>query len=344
MVNAVGLPLQPVLYTPVDPIAPVQSAAPDPQLIHGRPTQPPVAGQPNQAVALAAAQAAATQDGLGPLLADLGRASEAPDAPPALRQAAADVLKLQTPLGPGLTAAALRQAAAQSGLFLEARLATAPTAPPGPDLKAALLILRQVLAQATGSAPPTAPTHAPAPPPYRGAPTRGQRPAESSLQPGATLRASAGRLLQETTAAVAREELLQVASLPDPAAPSQARWMFEVPFVTPQGPAVAQFEVSRDPPEGDGAEAGVAAPVWRARFSLDLEPLGPVHAALALSGERVAVSLWGERPETAARLRTQAADLVESLAPLAGHAEVSVFPGAPPAAAPAPGRLVDQAS
>jgi hypothetical protein len=222
-------------------------------------------------------------------------------------------------------------------------LATAPDAPPGPDLKAALLVLRQVLSQAAGPAPPPGLAHAPAPPPYRGAPTRGQRPAEPSLAPGSTLRTAAGRLLQETTAAVAREELLQVASLPDPATPSQARWMFEIPFATPQGPAVAQFQVSRDAPDAGGPEAA-AGPIWRTRFSLDVEPLGPVHVALALGGARVSAVLWGERPETAARLQAGSSDLAEALKALAGDAEVAVYPGAPPAPAPTPGRLVDQAS
>jgi hypothetical protein len=53
--------------------------------------------------------------------------------------------------------------------------------------------------------------------------------------------------------------------------------------------------------------------VWRARFSLDVEPAGPVHALISLSGERTSVRMWAERPLTAAHLRSGAADLSEAL-------------------------------
>ena len=46
--------------------------------------------------------------------------------------------------------------------------------------------------------------------------------------------------------------------------------------------------------------------VWRARFSLDVEPAGPVHALVSLSGERTSVRMWAERPATAAQLRAGA--------------------------------------
>ncbi len=60
------------------------------------------------------------------------------------------------------------------------------------------------------------------------------------------------------------------------------RWNFEIPFATPQGTAMAQFEISRD---GGGNEVEAAKRVWRARFSLDVEPAGPVHALISLSGD-----------------------------------------------------------
>ena len=87
----------------------------------------------------------------------------------------------------------------------------------------------------------------------------------------------------------------------DAAAP---RWNFEIPFATPQGTAMAQFEISRD---GGGNEVAAAKRVWRARFSLDVEPAGPVHALVSLSGEQTSVRMWAERPATAAQLRAGAA-------------------------------------
>ena len=130
-------------------------------------------------------------------------------------------------------------------------------------------------------------------------------------------RPTAHHLLGDTDAAIARQTLLQVASLPDrvdtaapridPAAP---RWSFEIPFATPQGTAMAQFEISRD---GGGNEVEAAKRVWRARFSLDVEPAGPVHALVSLSGDKTSVRMWAERPATAAQLRAGAAQLSQAL-------------------------------
>ncbi len=62
------------------------------------------------------------------------------------------------------------------------------------------------------------------------------------------------QLLSDNDGAIARQTLLQVASLPhqvDSSAgkldPTVPRWNFEIPFATAQGTtAMAQFEISRD--------------------------------------------------------------------------------------------------
>jgi hypothetical protein len=157
---------------------------------------------------------------------------------------------------------------------------------------------------------------------------------------------SAERLLTETDGAIARITMLQAASMPDQ--PSQrddpgARWTFEVPFMMPQGSAIAQFEVSRDGHTAPGAPASV----WRARFSLDVEPMGPVHALVAIAGERASVTLWAERAATVTRLNEQAAMLGEALrAAELEPADVQFRLGTPPAAkhAATPGRFMDRAS
>ena len=156
------------------------------------------------------------------------------------------------------------------------------------------------------------------------------------------------RLLQETGAALARQDLHQIASLPGgsetpQATKPEARWLFEVPFLTPQGPAVAQFEISRDAPQRKdaGAETG---PTWRARFSINLEPAGPVHAELAMRGGQARVTLWAERPETAARLNAESGELVGALARADCPAEVACRPGAPQAPAAPAGRFLDRAT
>jgi Flagellar hook-length control protein FliK len=188
------------------------------------------------------------------------------------------------------------------------------------------------------------------PPPFRGALPSAQPVAAPSIASAAPLATTAHHLLGDTDAAIARQTLLQVASLPDrvdiagvridPAAP---RWNFEIPFAMPQGTAMAQFEISRD---GGGNEVEAAKRIWRARFSLDVEPAGPVHALVSLIGDRTSVRMWAERPATAARLRAGAAQLSQALSKaelLPG--DIVIREGAPSQSASArAGHFVDRAS
>jgi hypothetical protein len=156
-------------------------------------------------------------------------------------------------------------------------------------------------------------------------------------------------LLGDTDAAIARQTLLQVASLPDRVDiagvridPSAPRWSFEVPFAIPQGTAMAQFEISRD---GGGSEVEGAKRIWQARFSLDIEPAGPVHALVSLSGERTSVRMWAERPATAAQLRAGAAQLSRALSKAdLQPGDIVIRDGAPLQTASAPaGHFLDRA-
>lgn len=309
----------------------------------------PVGAQAGPVLALeAAVQAAAgRQGGLAPLMADLEVALQTPGLPAAVLAAATQALGFRLPLDPPPTAADLRQAMAQSGLFLEAQLAS-PEAAAGPDLKAALLSLDQALLAWLGAESAQAATAAPPPaPPFRGGPVRGQAPVAASLAPDTPPEAVGARLMRATGGALARQLLLQAAALPDQPRPTDlaaqgAQWRFELPLMTPQGAAIAQFEIARDGhPAADGEEA---LPVWRAGFSLHLEPMGPVHGKIALSGERVRVSLWAETGETVDRLAAQSADLSSALLEAGLTAQVNVASGAPSAPPPPPaGRLVDRA-
>ena len=187
------------------------------------------------------------------------------------------------------------------------------------------------------------------PPPFRGALPSAQPVAAPSIAPGAPLATSARHLLDDTNAAIARQTLLQVASLPgqadttasrlDPAVP---RWNFEIPFATPQGTAVAQFEISRD---GTGSEIEAAKRAWRARFSLDVEPAGPVHVMVSLAGDRTSVRMWAERPATAEQLQAGASQLSQALTRaelLPGDIVIRVGAPAQSASAPA-GHFLDRA-
>lgn len=399
------------------------------------------------AVSVAARAAATEQESLAPLFANLGAAASSGSLPPKLQQAIAQVLAQQTSLDQNLDGGDIKNAFQKSGIFLEASLAASSVPPFGvPDLKAALIVLRQTLQSALGSDGSTAtkaapaqaglssatpgvvplaaadlevheillpqarlpvaddlfqtgsparsalgaaPDHGPSagatlnllqealqelgnparpvvmpkaapgddvtahtntpPPPFRGASPTAQPIASPSIAPDAPLATTAHHLLDDTHAAIARQTLLQVASLPDRidvTGPkidvTTPRWNFEIPFVTLQGTAMAQFEISRD---GSAGEVEAAKRVWRARFSLDVEPTGPIHALVSLVGEKTSVRMWAERPATAAQLRAGASELSQALAKAELQpGEIVIRDGAPPQAAPAKaGHFLDRA-
>ncbi|MFL6791479.1 MAG: flagellar hook-length control protein FliK, partial [Bradyrhizobium sp.] len=187
------------------------------------------------------------------------------------------------------------------------------------------------------------------PPPFRGGLPAAQPIASPSIIPATPLATSAHHLLENTDAALARQTLLQVASLPDridlsnPQTDTRSpRWNFEIPFATPQGTAMAQFEISRD---GGDVEVEAAKRMWRARFSLDVEPAGPVHALVSLTGESTSVRMWAERPATAAQLRAGAAQLSQALSRAELRpGDIVIRDGAPPPAKPArAGHFLDRA-
>jgi hypothetical protein len=280
----------------------------------------------------------------------------------AIRPNAADVLNLGTSsqivLPPSTPADAAARAAASSAalnLLQEAVQAT-PLIPINPS--GLVLENNQMLAlvpAVSGGARPVvdeaemAHTNVP-PPPISGALPAAQPVLPATLVSNSPAESAMHRLLADTDAAIARQTLLQVASLPgqaDPATgrvdPVAQRWNFEIPFVTPQGTAMAQFEISRD--SGGGNEVAAAKQVWRARFSLDVEPAGPVHALVSLVGDRTSVRMWAERPGTAAQLRAGAAQLSQALSKAElKPGDIVIRDGVPPQPVPArAGHFLDRA-
>jgi RNA 3'-terminal phosphate cyclase len=105
---------------------------------------------------------------------------------------------------------------------------------------------------------------------------------------------------------------------------------------------MAQFEISRD---GGGGEVEATKRVWRARFTLDVEPAGPVHALISLSGEKTSVRMWAERPATAAQLHAGASQLSQALSQAElVPGDIVIRAGAPAQTASAPaGHFLDRA-
>lgn len=120
----------------------------------------------------------------------------------------------------------------------------------------------------------------------------------------------------------------------------EPRWTFDLPLQTPFGQAQARFEVSRD---SFKARNGAQAVVWRTRFSMDVEPLGPIHAQIALLGRHAWIGLWAERPEAMNLLEQQQAELQNTFSADNVEAEVICCLGAPPAHAAGTGTMRDHA-
>jgi hypothetical protein len=304
------------------------------------PATPAAAAPADLKAALAVLQRALAATPAGP--------APSPGAPPVLpaplRAAVIQLVAEQLPANGPFTAPAIRQAVAQAAVVLEAHLANPAPLPEDapPVLRDALRSLQRAAAGPAASttpdaaAPASPEVRAPVPPPpHRQAAPTAQPAARASLPADAEPAAIVQHLKGQVAQAVARQTLHQLASLPDGRAPA---WMFELPLATPQGAALAQFVVDRDP-EGSAAAAD-QAPAWRARFSIDVEPLGPVHVHLRMAGDQTAVTVWAERPESLEQLRSEGVALARAL-----PAEVTFRRGAPPRQpAPASGRFIDQTS
>ena len=271
----------------------------------------------------------------------------------------ADILELAA--GQDLVAAALPTDAARAAMssaavnLLQEVIQASPLAVTNPlqfvsENSQALALLPLVAGARTPDDAEFARTNLP-PPPINGALPSAQAVAPATLSAHTPLQAALQHLLTDTDSALARQTLLQIASLPgqasDPSAtridPSIPRWNFEIPFATPQGTAMAQFEISRD--RGD-REALAAKATWRARFSLYIEPAGPVHALVSLNGDRTSVRMWAERPATASQLRAGVSQLTQALSRAElTPGDIVVRDGAPQQPAPASaGHFLNRAS
>ena len=314
------------------------------------------------------------QAGLAPLFANLRAIAQGSISlalpktlPPAIQQVLAQAVpaERQAP-----TAAKLKEAFRASGLFLDARQAAALPAPRQGDLKATLQALRETLLPIIDALSPDPKAsrheHGNAPgaeqqadlasadqparlaPPRRDGPLAPQPAVEPSLTPGEKPLAIAETLLDQTEAALDRIKLTQYASLPlEPARQdgTQAgqRWLAEVPLAFQQGVSMLPLQVEREPPRRDAQ--GVSPPVWRIRFALDVEPMGPLQAVVTLQGRDVGVSIWAEREETSQLLRGAAPGLEGALldADFASSA-IDIHTGQPRVMQPTAGQFLDRLS
>ncbi|CAH1674531.1 Flagellar hook-length control protein fliK [Hyphomicrobiales bacterium] len=317
------------------------------------------------------------QDSLAPLFANLRGLAEGSIAlslPKALlpaidRVLAQSVMADRHPV----TGQSLKEAFQGSGLFMEAHKAAGEAPPRQGDLKAHLQALREILvpivealspepkanrqeraaalqAGLPADAAPGAGTDpgSRATPPRRDGPLLPQAAAEPSLAPGEKPFVIAETLLNQTEAALDRIKLTQYASLPlenarqDAPQPTQ-RWLAEIPLAFQHGTAMLPLQVEHEAPRR--TIAGVSPPLWRIRFALDVEPMGPLQGVVTLQGRDVGVTLWAEREETSQALRGAAPGLETALlhADFASGA-VDIHTGQPRVMQPTAGQFLDRLS
>jgi hypothetical protein len=143
--------------------------------------------------------------------------------------------------------------------------------------------------------------------------------------------------LVEVATQMQRTDERQSAAAPEP------RWSFDIPFQTPQGQSRAHFEIERD--TYHKASGSKDARVWRVRFSIDVEPLGPVHTQIALMGKNAWVSIVAERESSMRTLESQQQALLQGFGADDIAAEIICGVGkAPPrTSAASAGKLLDSA-
>jgi hypothetical protein len=343
------------------------SAAPVPTPPSTSTTPLPAAEPAVQAAAAIVRNAATRQGGLAQLYADLGalvtQSNAAIPRPVAAAISQLFGLRLQPSPDGAIDAGDIRTVLARSGLAEGTATPTKgqPFSKPA-DLASLLTTLRQALktwADAEANAPVAAkllqtapaalqtPTKSATPmPPFRDGPTIAQALASPSLPISAGPREQALYLLDKTDAAVARQTLMQIASLPDRPEPGLARGgdatrlTFDIPLATALGTAVAQVRIERD---GSNAHDSETGPVWRASFSVDVEPIGPVHVRIAQVNGKTTVGLTAERAESAASLKADLTSLENGLRGAELEpGSISCRSGTPAVPSATPGMFVDQ--
>lgn len=309
------------------PAAPAAQAGAQASAKSANPAAPQTTADPATALQNALAALRQTnvtkQDGLSVLMANALRAVASGNLPPQVQSAVQQLMAMHLPSDKVPSAADIKAALTGSGLFTESGLAKSEVPQ---DLKTALGQLNQAAkdwSAKTGGNTETPSSGTSVPPPMKGGSPIAQPAASPTLPKGADAAMTAKLLADDSEAAVARQELLQLASLPEPSRNNAPRYVVDVPLMTPQGATVAQLVIERD---SHGSNTETPQPVWRVGLALNIEPLGPVRANLALSGDHAWVSIAAERPETLAQLQKSAGWLNEAFTSAALDADIAFVP------------------
>ncbi|MFZ5653096.1 MAG: flagellar hook-length control protein FliK [Pseudomonadota bacterium] len=271
------------------------------------------------------------QASLGGLLAQLAAIAHCPEdagpVPPRVVQIARQLFDGMLDRRQALDSAALRTALADSGIWLEAKLAQALRDERAPavsrDIKAGLLRLLQALpapadpaqdavvprareASAPAAMPLLPPLHAHRPGTQPRPPVPGG--AQGSAEP------SLGELRLAAESALARLHLQQLGSGATDGGEGMV-WLLDLPIRDRQGADLWQLRIERRKESGGGREgAGDDRPLWSVSLAFELEELGPVYCQLGQDAAGLSVLFRAELPDTAARFRANLPGLTRALA------------------------------
>ena len=292
----VPLPPRPATQPSTAPTAPAATPPTPGQGTAANPPLPPTgATLPRQGNPLPPAPGGPQAPGARPP----ATATPVPSGSPGSGPPAPSTPQVAAPAVPATLGRALRAAAA-----LPAG-GSAPTPPAAPPAAPASALARVLLTTGLGLPHPP-------PPPLRGQPPLPQARTTASLQslpPAPVLRTE---LLQQAEASVARLQLHQLASLPQPGRDTGMEWLLDLPVRRGEETDVWSLGIRRDEDRG-GREAERQGPLWTVQLAFDLPGLGPMQARVSLRGEQVSTWFWATREETLPLLRAHLQDLRREL-------------------------------
>lgn len=275
------------------------------------------------------------QAGSGPLFTSLA-SSVAPSREDAELLNAWQALRRAMPMTENIIQAqGLKQAVRDSGMFLEAKLASG-TPPPSlqVDLKAAALRLLAALVKNPASTPAAQGSSGgtgilastPPPPLVNTGPVPQARAAIPPEMTNPKRQLEVLRHMVEGT--LARMNLHQLASTVGSQAEGTQSWFFEVPVRDGDAADILHLRITEEERQRD--RDGAPERVWSVELAVDLPGLGPIHARIQVLGEAVRTAFWAERDDTAERI---ARELPRLRASLEAHAlevaAMSASAGAP---------------
>lgn len=236
------------------------------------------------------------------LLANVARAASSPETVRSLPEPVQQALRQLWQALPDRTQVSrpdgLRQAVADNGLQLEQRLAGIAAGRDNPgaarsDQKLQLVnLLNQITRSLDARPAPGGNREMPSLPGTQARATPPPAPQQATLANLNTAAEALADLSRQADGALARTQLSQVALLSgEPLA-----LFFELPVRDEQQVDLLQFRLESGGGDGEGAESGERT--WRVMVSFHFERLGPMHAAIHLSGDAVAATWWAEEPAT----------------------------------------------